>query len=74
MSESMAVDELCALVEERARLLGHRLEEWQIADDGGAIARRARCSICGQVAYVRTERGLLGTAGPAFVEPCAGAT
>ena len=74
MSESMAVDELCALVEERTRLLGHRLEEWQIVDDGGAIARRARCSICGRVAYVRSERGLLGAAGPAYAEPCAAAT
>jgi hypothetical protein len=66
----MTVDELCALVEERARSLGHRLEPWQDTGDMVTASRRSRCTICGRAVYVRVEGGLLGTAGAANVEAC----
>lgn len=66
----MTVEELCALVEERARSLGHRLEPWEDTGEGVTASRRTSCAICGRVAYVRIEGGLLGAAGAASVEAC----
>jgi hypothetical protein len=70
MREATTIDDLCALVEARARSLGHRLEPWQDPDEGATAARLTRCTICGRVAYVRIERGMLGAAGAAYVEAC----
>jgi hypothetical protein len=64
------IDELCALVEDRARSLGHRLDQWQDAGEGMTTSRRTMCTVCGRVAYVRIEGGLLGAAGPACSEDC----
>lgn len=68
----MTVDELCALVGERARSLGHRLEPWQHPGEEVTASRRTRCAICGRSVYVRVEDGLLGAAGAAYVEACPG--
>jgi hypothetical protein len=65
-----SVDELCTLVEKRARSLGHRLGPWQERVDKVTASRHATCTICGRVVYVRIEGGLLGAAGAAAVEEC----
>jgi hypothetical protein len=74
MTPVMTVDELCALVEARARSLGHRLEPWQDPGEEVTASRSTKCVICGRAAYVRIERGLLGAAGPAYSEVCSTST
>lgn len=64
------IDELCAAAGERARSLGHRLGDWEDRTNELAIARRAWCSVCGSVAYVRIEPNLYGGAGAALTERC----
>jgi hypothetical protein len=66
----MGIEDLCAAAEDRARDLGHRLGAWEDRSDELAIARRASCSVCGNVAYVRIEPNLLGGAGAALTERC----
>lgn len=67
----LGIDDLCGAAEERARNLGHRLGGWEDRSDELAAERRASCSICGKVAYVRIEPGLVGASGTALTEPCA---
>lgn len=69
---SLLVEQLCAAAESRALDLGHRLGEWEDVTEGQALARRARCVRCDQVAYVRFEEGLLGMAGEASSLRCPG--
>jgi hypothetical protein len=69
-NDDLGIDELCAAAEDRARGLGHRLGSWEDRSDELATARRATCSICGSVAYVRIEPNLFGGAGAALTERC----
>ena len=69
---SVGIEAACAAAEERARRLGHALGPWSDESDESAVARRATCTICGAVVYVRVEDGLAGAAGKACSEPCPG--
>lgn len=71
---SVEIEGACAVAEERARGLGHPLGPWCDESDGSAVARRAACTICGAVVYVRVEDGLAGAAGGACSEPCPGSS
>jgi hypothetical protein len=57
---------------ELAQRNGHDLGAWEAPDGEEAVARRAVCRECGQVAYVRSEGVLAGTGGAALSAPCAG--
>jgi len=60
-----------ASAERRAERLGHVVGPW-VAVDGEPSARTARCTICGAVAYLRSEGGLVGVAGALCTEACDG--
>jgi hypothetical protein len=68
--DDLGIDELCAAAEERARSLGHHLGSWEDRSDELATARRAACSICGSVAYIRIEPNLFGGSGAALTDRC----
>lgn len=68
----VTVDALCAAAEKRAQQFGHRLGDWEDVGEEGYVARRAACSVCGALAYVRIEDGLYGVAGEAISQQCAG--
>jgi len=58
------------IAEEKARAQGHELGPWEAPAGEEEIARRAVCSRCGRVAYVRFETGMAGSAGDALTESC----
>jgi hypothetical protein len=60
------------MADELARRNGHDLGPWEAPEGEEAVARRAVCRNCGQVAYVRSEGTLAGTGGAALTAPCSG--
>jgi hypothetical protein len=66
----LVIDDLCAAGERRAQAFGHRLGRWEENGDLMAVARSARCTICGRVVYVRVEGDIGGAAGDALHQRC----
>jgi hypothetical protein len=70
MTRAEPLTELKALASDRAKQLGHDLEDWTVPPDEHGIAHRALCRRCGRTVYVRAEQGLAGIAGRAARERC----
>jgi hypothetical protein len=66
------LEDLTQMAGELAKRNGHDLGAWEAPDGEEAVARRAVCRDCGQVAYVRSEGALAGTGGPALTVRCSG--
>jgi hypothetical protein len=64
--DDAALKTLCDVAAAAARQRGHQLGDWE--SDG--LGRRAVCTRCHSVAYVRSQDGLLGMIGRALTEFC----
>jgi hypothetical protein len=69
-ADSPELDELCVVASSAAESRGHDLGDWEAPAGEAETARRAMCRRCGEVAYVRVEKGMTGLSGEALRKQC----